>query len=89
VRVDAPEPPGTLTTSSDAVRVEGAFRTSPTFALKPRMLATVIVEEHEDPAATTAIKKGLAEISKSGALTLTTITVEAWTGPAVPSTSMK
>jgi hypothetical protein len=88
VRVDVPEPPGRLTGLSVAVRLAGVFSTSPTFALKPRILVTVIVEEHEEPA-TTAIKKGLAEISKSDALTLTTTTVEAWTGPAVPTTSMK
>jgi hypothetical protein len=71
------------------VRLEGAVITSPTFALKPWMLVTVMVDVQGDPPATTARKNGSAEMSKSGAFTFTKIVVEAWRLPLMPVTSMK
>ena len=91
VRVEIPEPV-TLVGASVVVRLEGAFSESPTTPLKPRILVTVMVEMQGEPPATTAMKNGSAEISKSGALTFTVITVEPWTlppVPAVPVTSTK
>jgi len=68
VRVDVP---GTFTLAvlSVAVTLGDPFSVKPTFAVKPRTLVRLTVDAQEEPPATTAMKKGSVEISKSGCLT--------------------
>jgi hypothetical protein len=78
--------PGTFTLDglSVPVRLGAPFNVSPTVPVKPRTLVRLTVDVQEEPPATTAMKKGSVEISKSGCFTCTITTVEEWTELLVP-----
>ena len=90
MRVDVP---GTVTVLGFRAPITFGelFKARLTFPVKPRTLVRLTVEVQEGPPATTAMKKGSAEISKSGCFTCTITTVEECTGllVTVPLMSMK
>ena len=65
------EVPGTDTVAGfrAAITLEEPFNAKPTFPVKPRTLVRLTVEVQEEPPATTAMKKGSVDISKSGCFT--------------------
>ena len=80
------EVPGTVTVVGfrAAITFGEPFNARPTFPVKPRTLVRLTVEVQGEPPATTAMKKGSTEISKSGCFTCTITAVEECTGLLVP-----